>query len=937
MISEKKTFSRIAFNINKQMKNASDSFTIKYDPFLLIYRRFLVYIPKKATMISLYLLFITFSLGFAQPEINVLQTTTNISSGGTYSFGTAQVTSGTQAITFIIGNTGTAPLSLTGTPLVDVTGTNASDFTVTTQPSISTISLASTTSFVVTFSPSAVGTRTAVLTILNNDTDEATFTVNITGTGSNLIAPVITSKSALTDQVTLQWQDTNTSEQGYAIYRTKATNTVIPPTPGTFKLIFTTQANVTQYVDIGLKSKTIYVYKLQALSGTTDPNSSFSDTTVIRTIGKIPITPSNLNATTLSQTEIQLEWEDNSTNESGFGVLRSSTGNPGTFSLIATANSNVASYIDQDLDSKTTYYYRVRALSVDGSSALTASVSATTLSNAPASPIDLTVVPVSGSELQLDWEDESDNESGFIIARTTQQFATFENIDTVAADVTTYRDVGLTNNTTYFYFVQAYNVDGLSEKHTNVAAEKTADVPLIPTNVQLTAKDFKTITVTWDVSTAPSTERAATGYKIEVANILGIRPAGQRRSGQSTSRTAAEELIFYQIGSVDANTRTFEVSNLISNLNYTFRLRAFNNNGNSPYTSEVSTATLPNTAVSKPSAPSNLIAESVSETEIDLTWQDNSSSEKLFKIEQQVSGSNTWTEIGQVVAGVTSFSNIDLMPDQVYSYRVRASNEGGDSDYSNVDSTQSECNLIVLVSNNSGGTTICAGKSALLAVNTNVTDANYQWKRNGINIPNANLPILNATRTGEYDCQVISGSCRKSSSVPQIIIVQSGFDVSIRTTDSLTQVMEASIKGAQGYQWYRDYQPISGAVSSIYQPTGDGTFFVIATNNGCSATSNLISVTMTVTGIQETAFSKSMKLSPNPTADESLLEVSNGIYGAYKILITDLQGRVQMVLSGVKKQKNFRQILPVQNLAQGVYLVKLHIRDQEGVQKLVKE
>lgn len=56
-----------------------------------------------------------------------------------------------------------------------------------------------------------------------------------------------------------------------------------------------------------------------------------------------------------------------------------------------------------------------------------------------------------------------------------------------------------------------------------------------------------------------------------------------------------------------------------------------------------------------------------------------------------------------------------------------------------------------------------------------------------------------------------------------------------------------------------------------------------------------------------------------------------------KTLITGLPGRVQIVLSGVKKEKIFCQILPARNLAQGVYLVKLHLKDQEGVQKLVKE
>ena len=302
------------------------------------------------------------------------------------------------------------------------------------------------------------------------------------------------------------------------------------------------------------------------------------------------------------------------------------------------------------------------------------------------------------------------------------------------------------------------------------------------------------------------------------------------------------------------------------------------------------------------------------QTEIDLTWQDNSSNEMIFKVERKLSTETTWTEVGQVIGGTTSFSSTDLVADKTYSYRIKASNEGGDSDYSNVDSTVSECNLVVLISNISGGNTICSGKTALLNINTNVTNATYQWKRNGVNIPNANLSVYNATRTGEYDCQIIAGNCRKSSSFPIVIIVSSSFDVKISVTDTLTNTMEASVKGAQGYQWYRDYQPLAGAVSSTYQPTTDGTFFVVVANRGCSATSNLESITLQPTAISNNSFSRSISLSPNPAENETLLEIENGMPGQYKILITDLQGRVHKTLEGIKQQTVLRKMLLVNDL-----------------------
>lgn len=86
--------------------------------------------------------------------------------------------------TFTIQNTGSAALTLSGsTPFVAISGANAADFSVTTAPA-SSIAAGSSTTFVVRFTPSGTGTRSATLTISNNDTDEATYDFAIQGTGT---------------------------------------------------------------------------------------------------------------------------------------------------------------------------------------------------------------------------------------------------------------------------------------------------------------------------------------------------------------------------------------------------------------------------------------------------------------------------------------------------------------------------------------------------------------------------------------------------------------------------------------------------------------------------------------------------------------------------------------------------------------------------------
>jgi len=72
-------------------------------------------------------------------------------------------------------------------------------------------------------------------------------------------------------------------------------------------------------------------------------------------------TPSDLHAVGLSKNSITLSWTDNSLDELGFEVYRSSNGRNGNFSLIHTTNSNVSSYNDTGLQQGAIYHYKVRA------------------------------------------------------------------------------------------------------------------------------------------------------------------------------------------------------------------------------------------------------------------------------------------------------------------------------------------------------------------------------------------------------------------------------------------------------------------------------------------------------------------------------------------------------------------------------------------------
>jgi len=70
--------------------------------------------------------------------------------------------------------------------------------------------------------------------------------------------------------------------------------------------------------------------------------------------------PSNLVATAVSSSQINLSWNDNSNNETGFKIERSLNGSSG-WSEIFSTSVNITSYYDTDLSAVIEYYYRVRA------------------------------------------------------------------------------------------------------------------------------------------------------------------------------------------------------------------------------------------------------------------------------------------------------------------------------------------------------------------------------------------------------------------------------------------------------------------------------------------------------------------------------------------------------------------------------------------------
>src|SRR5437667_9480280 len=90
--------------------------------------------------------------------------------------------------------------------------------------------------------------------------------------------------------------------------------------------------------------------------------ASVSGTTITASAAAQLNAPSNTNAVAVSDSRIDVSWQDNSPNETGFEIHRSTSGPNGASTLIATTTAGCTSRPDTGLNSSTQYCSEARAL-----------------------------------------------------------------------------------------------------------------------------------------------------------------------------------------------------------------------------------------------------------------------------------------------------------------------------------------------------------------------------------------------------------------------------------------------------------------------------------------------------------------------------------------------------------------------------------------------
>lgn len=269
--------------------------------------------------------------------------------------------------------------------------------------------------------------------------------------------------------VALTWTDNSINETGFTIEKTADPSFLTGVTSASVGV------DVTTYSDPNFDRRATVYYRVFASNVVGDIDtvgfpyvnavSGYSNS-VWAGLDPTPAAPTNLTAQQQAGPSVLLTWTDNATNETGFVVERSDNG--GAFVQIASPgprnNTGNVTYSDTAVIIGNSYSYRVRAVNGPLSSAYSNTASVT-ISTPPAGPADPSNVTAAGvqqnnnrSRINVNWTDNSNNETGFEIQLATDANFTAGLINAaVGANVATYQTSNLNRGVSYYVRVRAVN------------------------------------------------------------------------------------------------------------------------------------------------------------------------------------------------------------------------------------------------------------------------------------------------------------------------------------------------------------------------------------------------------------------------------------------------------------------------------------------------
>jgi len=473
-----------------------------------------------------------------------------------------------------------------------------------------------------------------------NDEIHTTPLTDSIRTDFTLISSLTTTQQNIhTNQLT--WVHDCDYEEGYIIERREFNTISALKTNETIKTrdfiqIADLPANTTQFTDITLTPRVEFEYRVFAY--TTWNNSP----EILDQITMDFPAPTNLAIVQDDVHTFTLNWQDNSIDEDGFTIERKIDNDD--YELIYTTSGNETSYTDNinSRDQLVNVYYKVKAIY---EAVLSDSVENSSSINFPAPTyVDFQILTI--QSLQINWQDNSSGETGFIIAKKVGSDLWQENYALVGEDIDFWIDTTAEVNEILKYRVYAYSASNQSNAmetpNINNAIPPATDLTIVQDNVH-------TFTLNWQDNSI-----GEEGFTIE-----------------RKIDTGAYELIF----TTAENITTF-TDNINSRDQYDliyYRITTF-------YQNEYSIGHENSLTIGFP-PPSYAGFNLITIKSIEISWIDNSNDESGFIIDKKVGGGAWQEEYDSVISNVEVWIDTAAEINEIINYRIYAFSGLNNSDF----------------------------------------------------------------------------------------------------------------------------------------------------------------------------------------------------------------------------------------------------------------
>ena len=386
-----------------------------------------------------------------------------------------------------------------------------------------------------------------------------------------------------------------------------------------------------------------------------------------------PNAPTNLIATP-ANSKVNLSWTppDDGLNIIDYIVQYSgaSAGNFSTFGDKDTSSSTVVT----GLTNGTLYTFRVAAVDAITNGNYSSTATATPASTIPGFTTINSISSPSINTIQLSpytLDNGGASITGYKVEFTKSGGSSFEKIFSYSNSLTLTGPDGISGNftdlpngTTYTVRAAALNSVGNGPySSTSTVSVKTLGLPSAPTNFALSSVAADTATFTW---TAPS-DTGGTGGSI---------------SGYYLFNKASTDASFTNYKVIAGNTTTGSVTGLSTSTQYNFKVHALTNAG-----SGVASNILTLTTADLPSAPLNLTASAISNTSVQLSWDNPASNGGSvltdYVIQYKLASQNdsSYVTVNDGTSTATTYTITGLSTNN-YVFRVAAKNVYGTGSYS---------------------------------------------------------------------------------------------------------------------------------------------------------------------------------------------------------------------------------------------------------------